>query len=80
MLKAEEDAIVAEDWRIDGIDRRLDRIEREMRNGDERGERRVGHVEGRVNGIYQMLLERMLLQLVAFAVIARIVGVAVSRH
>jgi hypothetical protein len=73
--------IVAEDWRIDGIDRRLDRIEREMRNGDERGERRVGYVEGRVNGsIYQMLLERMVLQLAALAVIALIVGVAASRH
>jgi hypothetical protein len=47
---------------------------------DDRGERRVGHVEGRVNGIYQMLLERMLLQLVAFALIALIIGVAASRH
>jgi hypothetical protein len=30
-----------EDWRIDGVDKRLDRIEREIRAGDERGERRV---------------------------------------
>jgi hypothetical protein len=69
-----------EDWRIDGMEKRLDRIEREMRNGDDRGERRVIHVEGRINGIYQMLLERMVTQLVVLAILALVVGLISANH
>lgn len=68
----------AEDWRIDGMDKRLDRIERAIRDGDERGERRVVHVEGRINGVYQMLLERMVIQLAAVA--ALVVGLVAAGH
>jgi hypothetical protein len=63
-----------EDWRIDGIDRKLDRIERQLRNQDERGERRAAQIEGRVNSIYQMLLERTAIQLAVVALVALVAG------
>jgi len=72
--------MVTEDWRFDDMAKRLDRIERQTRYEAERGEQHVVHAEGRINGVYQMLLERTVAQLAAVAVVALVVGILSAHH
>jgi hypothetical protein len=56
-------------WRVDGMERRLDRLERESRD-------RVTRVEDRVSGLYDTLVTRTLIQVAVLTVFVLILSAA----
>jgi hypothetical protein len=78
-------------WRIDALEKRLDRVEGEsarsvLRVEEEAGRRvsraedRVWRVDDRINDLAQTLLVRALIQIVVFAAIVLIVSAAAHHH
>jgi hypothetical protein len=60
-------------WRVDGLERQLDRVERDAG-------RRVEHLEGRLNRLFQSRVEDALFLLFVFAVACLIVAAAADHH